>query len=43
MADLFSAHDRSGPDAVAAALRDLLNRRKYIDNLVQQVESELSR
>jgi molecular chaperone HscB len=42
MTDLFSAHDRSGPDAVAADLRALLNRRKYIDNLVQQVESELS-
>lgn len=43
MADLFFAHDRSGPDAVAAELRSLLNRRKYIDNLIQQVESELSR
>lgn len=43
MADLFFAHDRTGPDAVSAGLRALLNRRKYIDNLVQQVESELSR
>jgi molecular chaperone HscB len=43
MADLFATHDRSGPEAVAADLRDLLNRRKYIDNLVQQVESELFR
>jgi hypothetical protein len=43
MADLFFAHDRSGPDGVSAGLRALLNRRKYIDNLVQQVESELSR
>jgi molecular chaperone HscB len=42
LAELFSTHDRSGPDAVAAGLRSLLNRRKYIDNLIQQVESELS-
>ncbi|MGE5568029.1 MAG: Fe-S protein assembly co-chaperone HscB [Rhodospirillales bacterium] len=41
--NLFRAHDESGPDSVYAKLRALLDRRKYIDNLVQQVESELSR
>ncbi len=43
MAELFAAHDRSGPGAVTADLRSLLDRRKYIDNLIQQVESGLSR
>ncbi len=42
LAALFSAHDRSGMGSVSADLRSLLNRRKYIDNLIQQVESELS-
>jgi len=41
--NLFRAHDESGPDSVFADLRALLDRRKYIDNLIQQVESELSR
>jgi hypothetical protein len=41
MAGLFQALD-SGAENAFAPLRDLLNRRKYIDNLIQQVEGALA-
>jgi molecular chaperone HscB len=39
---LFGAYDRSPAPAALGEIRAALNRRKYISNLVQQVESELN-
>lgn len=39
---LFNAYDRSGDTAALGPIRAALNRRKYIENLVRQVESELT-
>lgn len=38
---LFDCYDRGGDPAVLAEIRAALDRRKYVDNLVTQVESEL--
>ena len=39
---LFAAYDHSPAPAALGEIRAALNRRKYISNLVQQVESELN-
>jgi molecular chaperone HscB len=39
---LFAEYDRSPAPAPLAAIRAALDRRKYIDNLIRQVESELA-
>lgn len=38
---LFEKYDRDGDAAVLGEIRAALDRRKYVDNLVTQVESEL--
>jgi molecular chaperone HscB len=40
--ELFERYDQSGEAAVLASIRGLLNRRRYIRNLVSEVEKELT-
>jgi molecular chaperone HscB len=42
LARLFSAYDASADPAALGHIRAALNRRKYISNLIRQVESELA-
>jgi len=42
LAGLFSAYDASASPATLGQIRAALNRRKYISNLIRQVESELA-
>lgn len=42
LAAKFDEYDRSGEKSVLADIRGLLNRRRYIRNLVNQVEQELA-
>lgn len=43
MEELFAAYDAAPESAKLAALRSLLHRRKYITNLVREVEQELAK
>jgi molecular chaperone HscB len=42
LADLFTRHDRSGERATLEEVRDALNRRRYVMNLVREVDKELA-
>jgi molecular chaperone HscB len=42
LVDLFARHDASGNRAVLEEVRSALNRRRYISNLVREVEKELN-
>jgi molecular chaperone HscB len=42
LGELYSAHDRQKERGLLSEIRGLLNRRRYIENLVNEVEKELA-